>query len=95
MEAKVQVLELSLEDLKELIESAVSSSVDRAIEKLSTKERRPLRGVKAVCEYLGISKSKYYSMLKDKRFSTAVNSHTRKVFVYTDRLDDAIKQMRG
>lgn len=56
---------------------------------------KPLRGVKAICAYLGVSKSKYYELMKDKRFSSGISQSQRTIFAYPDALNRAVRQMGG
>lgn len=55
--------------------------------------KKPLKSVRAICQWLGVSQSSYYKMMQDKRFSSVIHQRGRIVHAYPDDLSQALRLM--
>lgn len=56
--------------------------------------KKPLKSVRSICQWLGISQSSYYKLMRDGRFSSVIHQTGRIVHAYPDDLRQALERIR-
>lgn len=82
-----KALEEQLPSLREGQGSGAGSGASYA------ERKKPLKSVRAICQWLGVSQSSYYKMMQDKRFSSVIHQRGRIVHAYPDDLSQALRLM--
>lgn len=87
------VVHLTLGDLRRVIRMEVNSSLDKN-RRIEQERGKLLRGVKEICNYLGISKGSLYSKMREyPELDQAIKRNGRTIHSHTDWLESAVKAM--